>query len=221
MFFVLSSFADLALLSDKDPQARKRPDGSVIADWFCLATASRVKSLVYLLDLYRAQIPFPEQIRVLAREHTAWHSVQIGIENHAYQWALGQQAWEQGMPVIPVTYPGDKLYKWQLGTPHFESGRTRIRGVREPNGELSPHPAFRRFFKEALDAPYGDNDDTVDAVIGVVLMCTGPEFLAKEYTGVVTSGFSIMVAGGTGRKWNLPGLANRQTDPYDVFKSNY
>lgn len=206
-------FADLALLSDKDAHVRRRPDGTVIADWFCLATASRVNALVYLLDVYRAQIPFPEQVHVLGREHAAWHSQKIGIENHGYQWALGQAAWEKNLPVVPVSYPGDKVYKWQLATPHFESGRCRLRGVREPNGQLTIHPAFKRFIREALDAPYGDNDDTLDAVTGVVLMCTGDEFINQNFAGGVTKGFAIAVAGGTGRKYHV--------DPYDVFKSNF
>lgn len=211
-------FVDLALKSDKDAEVRRRPDGSVIADWFCIATASRVKALVYLLDLYRAQIPFPEQVKVLVREHHNWHSSKIGIENHGYQWALGQAAWDKFLPVFPVTYPGDKVYKWQLGTPHFESGRVRIRGVKEPSGELIVHPAFKRFMVEAMDAPYGESDDTLDAVTGVVLMCTGPEFTDTEFVGGIARGFSIMIAGGTGRQWHIGG---RRGDQFDVFPSEY
>jgi len=213
-------FVDLALMSDKGPEAkeiRRRPDGTVIADYFCIVTASRVHSLVYLLDMYRAQIPFPDQVRTLVREHHHWHSVKIGIENHGYQWALGQAAWDKGLPVFPVTYPGDKVYKWQLSTPHFETGRVRIRGIKEPNGELVVHPAFKRFISEALDAPYGENDDTLDAVTGVVLMCTGPEFVDAEFSGTVTKGFSIQIAGGTGRKYGIGPIR----DPYDVFDSTY
>lgn len=202
-------FVDLALKNKNDPGVKVLPDGSVRADWFCICTACRVKSLVYLLDLYRAQIPFPEQVRVLKREHLAWKSAKIGIENHAYQWSLGQQAWEEGLPCVPVTLPGDKVYKWQLGTPHFETGRVRIRGVMGGQGQLEVHPAFRRFIKEAMDAPFGDYDDTVDAVIGAVIMCTGPEFVAAEFSGGVTAGFSIVVAGGNGRRRNF--------DPYDVI----
>lgn len=214
-------FVDLALKSQHDPDVRTRPDGSVIADYFALATASRVHSLVYLLDMYRAQIPFPEQVKVLIREHHQWHSSKIGIENHGYQWALGQAAWDKGLPVFPVTYPGDKVYKWQLSTPHFETGRVRIRGTREPNGSLVVHSAFKRFISEALDAPYGENDDTLDAVTGVVLMCTGPEFVDMEFSGAVTKGFSIAIAGGTGRKWDIPGVGNIGRDPYDEFPSQF
>lgn len=208
-------YADLAIKSAKDPGVKLRPDGSVIADWFCICTAVRIKALVYLLDLYRAQIPFPEQVKALNREYRTWKSWKIGIENVAYQWALGQAAWDRGMPVVPVNVPGDKLFKWQLGTPHFETGRVRIRGIKEPNGFLAPHPAFRRFIKEALDAPFGDYDDTLDAVVGAVLMCTGDEFVNAEYAGGMTSGFAVVVAGGTGRRTNI----NR--DAFDVFPSTY
>jgi phage terminase large subunit-like protein len=205
-------FCDLALKSEKDPGVKMNPDGSVRADYFVDATASRTGPLVYLLDLYRAQIPFPEQVRAIAREHHQWKSVKIGVEDVAYQWALGQACWEQGLPVVPVPVPGDKVFKAQLATPHFETGRVRIRGVKE-NGVLVPHPALRRFVKEALDFPFGEADDTVDAVVGVVLMCTSEEFIGKEYHGSMTKGFGIAIAGGTGRI--------HRGDPYDVFRSVY
>ena len=206
-------FVDLALKSSKDPDVKTLPDGSVRADWFVLVTAMRLKALVYLLDLYRAQIPFPEQVNVLTREHRNWKSWKIGIEDYAYQWALGQQAWQVGLPVIPVSTPGDKVFKWQMCTPHFQSGRVRIRGVREPSGERVAHPAFRRFIKEALDAPYGDYDDCVDGVCGAVNMCVGPDYVSQEFAGGVSKGFAVVIAGGTGRK--------HYADPYDVFRSNY
>ena len=192
-----------------------RPDGTVVADWFCICTAVRIKALVYLLDMYRAQIPFPEQVKAIARESRTWHTWKIGIENVAYQWALGQAAWEKGLPVVPVNVPGDKIYKWQLATPHFETGRVRIRGILEPNGYLAPHPAFRRFVKEALDAPFGDYDDTIDAVTGAVLMCTGDEFVNAEYSGAMSSGFAVVVAGGNGKKSYIG------RDQFDVFRSNF
>jgi hypothetical protein len=205
-------FADLALKSEKDPGVKLNPDGSVKADYFCEATASRTGPLVYLLDMYRGQIPFPEQVKRLGLEHNQWKSSKIGIEDVAYQWALGQAAWDKGLPVVPVPVPGDKVFKAQLATPHFETGRVRLRGVKE-NGILVPHPALRRFVREALDFPFGDYDDTVDAVVGVVLMCTNEEFIGKEYHGGVSRGFGVVVAGGTGRRHNI--------DPYDVFRSYY
>jgi phage terminase large subunit-like protein len=205
-------FYDLALKSEKDPGVKINPDGTVKADFFCGATAARVGPLVYLLDIYRAQIPFPEQVRRLVIEHHQWKSRVIGIENHAYQWALGQAAWEIGLPVVPVTLPGDKVMKAQLATPHFDSGRVRIRGIKE-NGVLVPHPALRRFVREALNFPFDETDDTVDAVVGAVVMCTSEEFVGKEFAGAVTKGFGLAIAGGSGRIW--------RGDPYDVFRSAY
>jgi phage terminase large subunit-like protein len=206
-------YADLATKSEKDPGVKMLPDGTVRGDWFALCTVARIKQLVYLLDMYRAQIPFPEQVKTLIREHLAWKSWRIGIENIAYQWALGQAAWAQGLPVVPVNAPGDKVFKWQLATPHFETGRVRIRGVKGAQGYLEPHPAFKRFIKEALDAPFGDYDDCLDAVCGAVLMVTGPDFVNSEFSGAMSKGFSVIVAGGTGRRYNV--------DQFDEFRSNY
>lgn len=207
-------FVDLALKSDKDPGVKLNTDGTVKADWFCLTTAARIGALVYLLDQYRAQIPFPDQVRAIQREHKRWKSYKIGIENHAYQWALGQAAFEKGLPVVPVSFPGDKVFKAQLATPHFETGRVRMRAVME-NGRLVPHPCFRRFMLEALDFPFGDHDDTVDSACGAVLMCTSEEFLGQEFAAVTAPGFAFAVSG-AGRKGRISG-----GDQFDVFPSNY
>jgi len=206
-------FVDLALKSASDPGVKLNPDGTVKADYFVIATGARVGALVYLLDTYRAQIPFPQQVRAMVREWKTWKSTKIGIEANAYQWALGQQAWEQGVPCVPVSYPGDKVQKWQLATPHFETGRVRIRAVKE-NGVLVPHPSMRRFVREALDAPFGDHDDTLDAITGLVLMLTSPDFQAKEFHGALTPGYSFATLGGLS-----PG--RRSGDPFDAFKSPF
>lgn len=207
-------YCDLATKSEGDPGVKVLPDGTVQADYFCECTAVRMNQLVYLLDMYRGQIPFPKQVEVLRREHLAWKSIKIGIERVGYQWALGQQAFQKGLPVVPVDQPGDKVFKWQLSTPHFETGRVRIRAVRGSHGHLEVHPAFRRFIKEALDAPFGDYDDTVDAACGVIQMLTGPEFVDSEYVGGMQTGFAVVIAGGTGRR--------HYGDQFDVFgRSDY
>jgi len=205
-------FVDPALKSEKDPGVTIRPDGSVKADWFCMCTAARVNQLVYLLDMFRAQIPFPEQVHAMAREHVQWKSWKIGIEDYAYQWALGQAAFDKNLPVVPVSFPGDKVFKAQLATPHLETGRVRIRGVME-NGTLVPHPHFRHFMKESADFPFGLNDDTIDAACGAILMCTSPEFLGMELATGMSRGFGVVVAGGTGRVY--------RGDPFDTFRSNF
>lgn len=186
------------------------PDGSVKADWFCIATGARVNQLIYLLDIYRAQIPFPEQVKAMVKEHHYWKSSMIGVEDYAYQWALGQAAWEKGLPVKPVKFPGDKVYRAQLSTPHFETGRVKIRGVME-NGVLVAHPALKRFVREAIDFPFGDHDDTVDAIVGLVLMLMSEEFQGMKLEAAVQPGFSIVAMGGT----------RRRGDPYDVFPSAF
>lgn len=203
-------FVDLALKSEKDPGVKLNVDGTVKADWFCIATGAKVGQLLYILDLYRAQIGFPEQVKAMVREHKAWKSTMIGVEDYAYQWALGQAAWEKGLPVKPVKFPGDKVYRAQLSTPHFETGRVKLRGVTE-NGHLIPHPALKRFTREAIDFPFGDHDDTVDAIVGLVLMLMSDEFAGAEFKGVVQPGFSIVTMGGK----------RRRGDPYDIFPSNF
>jgi phage terminase large subunit-like protein len=167
--------------------------------------------MVYILDIFRAQIPFPEQVKAVIREHNRWKSWKVGIEDYAYQWALGQQVWEKGIPVFPVKYPGDKVYKAQLATPHFETGRVKMRGVKE-NGVLSMHPVLRRFLKESTDFPFGESDDCVDAVVGVVLMAMDEELMGQQLAATVTPGFSVAIVGSR---------FARGGDAFDVFPSSF
>lgn len=204
-------FCDLAIKSEKDPGVKMNPDGSVRADWFVIATAARVGALIYLLDLYRAQIPFPEQVRVIVREHKFWKSQKVGIEDYAYQWSLGQAVWDKGIPAYPVKFPGDKVFRAQVTTPHFETGRVRLRGIME-NGVLVVHPCLRRFVAEAGDFPFGDHDDTVDAVVGAVHMCMNEEIQGQTLVATRTPGFAVANFGRAG---------SRSGDPFDVFKSIY
>lgn len=202
-------FADLAIKSEDDPGVKLKPDGTVDADYFCLATAARIGGFCYLLDLYRAQIPFPEQVKVLAREHKRWHSWKIGIEANNYQWALGQAALEKGLPCVPVPVQNDKVANAQMTTPHFENGQVRIRGVKE-NGVLTIHPSLRIFMNEAMDFPFGSNDDTIDAVCGVIRMCFDEEIQGLQLSASLTPGMSVVL-----------GNYGRGRDPYDVYRSNY
>lgn len=204
-------YCDLAMKSEQDPGIKLKADGSLDADWFCIATAARIAQLVYILDIYRAQISFPEQVKAIVREHRHWRSWKIGIESNNYQWALGQAVWDKGLPVVPVHSAKDKIQRAQMVTPHFETGRVRIRGVKEV-GVLSCHPKLRRFEEEAMDFPFGDYDDVVDAVVGVVQMCLDDEIQGMQPVGSVQSGFAVVSALGGGR---------RRGDPFDVFKSFY
>jgi predicted phage terminase large subunit-like protein len=201
-------YCDLALEKEKQPPIKVRPDGTTDKDFFVIATAAKVAAFVYLLDLFRAQITFPDQVKAIVREHKRWHSWKIGIEDNAYQWALGQAVWDKGLPVIPIPSTKDKVARAQLVTPHFETGRVRLRGVKMA-GIVVAHPIFEIFESEALDFPNGRNDDTVDAVTGVVQMCMDEEIVGMELH-MVKGSLGVVRGGGF-----------RRGDPYDVFPSAY
>jgi len=205
-------YADLALTDEDTPGITLKPDGTVDADWFVIATAARVGGFCYLLDIYRAQIPFPMQVKMLKQEHQRWHSFKIGIEKNAYQWALGQAAIEKyGLPCVPVVSVNDKVTRAQMITPHFENGQVRLRGVME-NGALVAHPALRRFIEEAVDFPFGDSDDVVDAVCGVIQMCYDEEIQAMKPDMSISAGMSVVLTGGR---------RVRGGDIFDVFRSEF
>lgn len=203
-------YCDLALQKEKQPEVRVRPDGSTDKDWFVIATAARVAAFVYLLDIFRSQLTFPDQVKAIVREHRRWHSWKIGIEDNAYQWALGQAVWDKGLPVMPIPSTKDKVSRAQLVTPHFETGRVRIRGVKL-SGVTVSHPVFEIFENEALDFPNGRNDDTVDAVVGVVQMALSEEIIGMELH--MAKG-NLGIARGSISRY-------KRGDQFDVFPSIY
>jgi len=202
-------FCDLAVKTEKDPGVKMKPDGTVLADWFVIATGAKINTFLYVLDIFRAQLSFPEQVKAIKREHLHWKSIFVGIEDYAYQWSLGQQAWTEGVPCLPCSYPGDKVYKAQVITNHIETGRVRFRGIKEGN-TLVIHPSLRRWMTESRDFPFGDNDDVVDAIVGLIHMAMDEEVVAKQFAGTVTSGYAMAIVGGV-----------RRGDPFDVIRSNY
>jgi len=209
-------YADLAVKTEHDPGVRLKADGTVDADWFCMAIGAKVQQFIYILDLYRAQITFPEQVRAIIREYHRWKVWKIGIESNNYQWALGQQIWEAGLPAVPLPSSSDKVYRATMVTPHIETGRVRFRGVME-NGVLVSHPALRRFFEEAADFPFGDRDDAVDAVVGLIQMATSEEIMGQELALVHKPGYGLVTTSGS----YAGGIRQHKRDPFDVMVSNY
>lgn len=176
-----------------------------------MASGAKVGSLCYLLDIFRAQIGFPEQVNTIIREHKKWRYQKIGIEKNSYQWALGQTLWEKWLPIVGVPVNGDKVYRATMVLPHFESGRIRLRGVLDA-GTLVAHPSMLPFIHESADFPFGLHDDVVDAVVGLVTLMFNEEMVMTQGL-IMHRTDSIPVLKHAGRQ--------RRGSQFDVFPSPY
>lgn len=137
------------------------------ADRFAMALIGVDDStgLAYLLDLYAARIPFPEQVKMIQTWHLKYRPFIIGIESNAYQAALSQMAAQlPGLPpIMEVKSKGKKHERILRMAPLFQLGRVRI------------HRTHMDFISEwvGFDSTISNGkDDTLDAV-QIALRCAG------------------------------------------------
>lgn len=152
------------------------------ADYFVLATVGmevdRPGRPIYVLDIFRDRIPFPQQPRVIETQFLKWKpfgGTYVAIETLFYQTALIQSLIVQGrVPVRPI----DR----RLGNRYTPDKETRAAGLqaRYEAGQIH-HPArapwLDIFEEELLAFPRGEHDDMVDAVVDAVDALTlGPSW---------------------------------------------
>lgn len=122
----------------------------------CVIGVPKDKAVVYVLDVFKKKIGFPDQLQLIQELHMKWRPHYFGIEAIAYQAALAQQAARlPGLPpVIPVMSKGKKAERIMSMAPLFNLGRVLIR------------PEARDFIDEWLDYDPENKhtkDDTLDA----------------------------------------------------------
>lgn len=118
-----------------DPALSLNADGDDFA--MALIGIAEDNSQAYLIDTYKAKIPFPEQLERLEEWFLKYRPDYIGVEANAYQAALVQQAMRlPGLPnIVPVFTTGRKIATSHLTAkaqrilamgPLFRTGRIRI-----------------------------------------------------------------------------------------------
>lgn len=129
------------------------------ADYFAAALigVSKDQTEVFLLDMYKDRIPFPEQVDFVREWHQKYRPMLIGIEAQAYQAALAQATarLENLPPVVPMMAKGKKSERILSMSPLFRIGKVRVRADQ------------RDFIDEWLDYDStlkNPKDDCLDAV---------------------------------------------------------
>lgn len=109
---------------------------------------------IYVLEMLRIRQRFAEQLESLIRLARQWRPRLVAIENTAYQAALGQVAWEAGLPVKGMVEQRPKAMRIEAAAVHAAQGRVHLPVAA---------PWVADFRSEALDYPAGRHDDQLDA----------------------------------------------------------
>lgn len=111
---------------------------------------------IYVLDIFRDQLAFPEQVKkvlTLAERH---NPVLIGIESVAYQRALAQQVGEIAfLPIDEVQSTANKETRIKASSVHYENGRVFLPEDLAVTDD---------FINEYVQFPKGQHDDLIDCM---------------------------------------------------------
>lgn len=128
-------------------------------DYSVCVTAVLRKGVVYVLDVYRAKLKFPDLLRKVEEHARNWKAKILLIEDAASGTQLIQHLREndpRGIPQPTACTPDtDKVSRMAGHTARFEGAKVLF-----PKDE----PWLADFLRELLSFPYGKHDDQVDAL---------------------------------------------------------
>jgi len=135
-----------------DPAASQREE----ADFTAIGVWGVHGQDLILLDLLRARLEGPDQVKAMQRLTEQWHARVIYVEPVAYQLTLLQHARLEGLPVLAIPRENvdrDKVSRAMAVTPLMEAGRFWL-------PDYAPWLAV--YEEELYTFPKGDHDDCVD-----------------------------------------------------------
>jgi len=166
-------------------------------DWFaaCVVGVQRAPGecrRIYVLDMLRLKARFPEQLAALEHLARHWRPRLIGIEGVAYQAALGQAAWDLGLPVRTQSEARSKAVRIEAAGVHVARGNVLL---------PLDQPWAADFRSEAAGYPAGAHDDQLDAFARAL----------ETALGLPGGGWLPSAAGRRSEAWRgfLPGCAGQ------------
>lgn len=132
------------------------------ADWSVCITVGLWKNRLYVLDVYRAKLLFPQLQAAIVAQYNAWLPEAVGIEDKVSgKSAIQVLEQESGVPVVRIDPEGrDKQARARSTTIFVNNGRILLRSA------ASWLPAF---LNELTMFPDDEHDDQVDAFVYAVL----------------------------------------------------
>ena len=152
---------------------------NVTSDYMCLCSVgySPTVNKAYLLDFYRRQCTFPEQIAAIEDFAYKWSPIRITIESNAYQNAMVQYQHAMNMlPVVGSPTSKDKITRMLAMTPYISTGRILF------NQDVNN---WNSFLEEYVQFPASKHDDMLDSLSICLkpIMSTGEVSVGDLYRG--------------------------------------
>jgi predicted phage terminase large subunit-like protein len=134
--------------------------GAELADYSAAVVLLVRKETIYVLDVVRARLEYPDLRRLVLQLHLRWRgagatSYSLLIENKGSGQSLIQDLRRQGIHPIGIHPEGDKVMRMSAQTAQIEAGAVHL-----------PRQAhwLDEFRAEALAFPRGKHDDQIDAL---------------------------------------------------------
>ena len=128
---------------------------SELHDFSVCCTFGEYDGKLYLLDILRQRVEFPQLVRFAQSSAAKWRPHAILIEDAASGTSLIQALrYETSLPVLPIVAKLDKTIRAQAAAPTVESGRVYVPEVA---------PWLVDFETELMAFPNANFDDQVDA----------------------------------------------------------
>lgn len=129
------------------------------ADFTVIGTAAITPTReILILDVFRAQIPGPDQPAAVKAGYARWLPVRIGIESNQYQLSLVQTLQRDGLPVVEARSDRDKVSRALVAAVAMENRRVFL------PMQAAWLPTLEA---ELRDFPNATHDDQVDVVSGL------------------------------------------------------
>jgi len=132
---------------------------SQLADYSaCVVLLARGET-IYILDVVRARLEYPDLKRAVLEQHNRWRDVASNyallIEKKGSGLSLIQDLYREGIYAIAVDPNGDKIMRMAAQTAPIEAGAVHV---------PTHAPWLDEFKKELLSFPFSKHDDQIDAL---------------------------------------------------------
>jgi predicted phage terminase large subunit-like protein len=132
---------------------------SQLADYSACVVLMVRGETIYIVDVLRARLEYPDLKRAVLEQHNRWRDVASNypllIEKKGSGLSLIQDLYREGIYAIAVDPNGDKIMRMAAQTAPIEAGAVHV---------PTHAPWLDEFKKEVLSFPFSKHDDQIDAL---------------------------------------------------------
>ena len=151
------------------------PAGTVsqTADDFACVTFAIHANNIIVLDTFNEQALTTTHDDIMTSLRNKWNPIYQAVEKKIFGLNIIQNAASRGIPVMPLTADGNKIYRAEPLQVHFKNGLVWFK-----NG-------FSTLEKQLLEFPNGKHDDLVDCLAyACILVLDKPADIAKVWNEI-------------------------------------